>query len=284
MLKKKQLVDFWRVYKQRKTAVFGLAIVVVFAVVLILAPQIAPYDPHLKVGAVYETPSWAHLLGTNDVGYDILSELIFAGRISVMVGLIAAGAAMLLGTVVGLVSGFLGRVVDEVLMRITDVIIALPRLPLMIVMAAYLGPGMWTIVLVYSAVGWPSIARQVRSQVLSVREFTFVEASKAIGGGNIHIMASHILPNVMGIIIANTVLEIVFAILTESGLSFLGLGDPIHASWGVMLHFAQIQGAFFRGIWWWIAAPGLCIVVITSAFYFIGTALNDLFGLKLGKR
>lgn len=284
MLKKSSLVEFWRVYKQRKTAVVGLAIVVVFLLAIIFAPYIAPYDPSGRVGEAFESPSWQHLLGTNDIGVDVLSELIYAGRVSLMVGLIAATLVIVTGSVVGLVSGFFGGVVDEILMRITDVVITLPRLPLMIVMAAYMSPGMWSIIFVYSVVGWASLARQVRSQVLSVKESTFIEASRAIGAGNTHIMTSHILPNVIGIIIANGVMEIMFAILTEAGLSFLGFGDPTNPSWGVMLHFAQIQGAFLRGAWWWIFPPGLCIALVCCGFNFIGTAINDLFALKLGKR
>ncbi|MBA7643020.1 Dipeptide transport system permease protein DppC [subsurface metagenome] len=284
MLKKSNLIEFWGVYKQRKTAVFGLAIVAVFFLAIALAPYIAPYDPSLRIGAAFEPPSWQHLLGTNDIGVDVLSELIYAGRISLMVGLIAASIVVMTGSTVGLISGYFGGVVDEILMRITDIVLILPRFPLMIVMAAYLGPGMWTIIFVYSVVGWASLARQVRSQVLSVKESTFVEASRAIGAGNTHIMISHILPNIGGIIIANGVMEIMFAILTEAGLSFLGLGDPTHKSWGVMLYWAQIRGAFLWGAWWWIFPPGLCISLISCGFNFIGTALNDLFSLKLGKR
>jgi ABC-type dipeptide/oligopeptide/nickel transport system permease subunit len=174
--------------------------------------------------------------------------------------------------------------VDEVLMRVTDTVITLPRLPLMVVMAAYLKPGMWTIIFVYAVVGWASLARQIRSQVLSIKESTFIEASRAIGAGNTHIITSHILPNVTGIIIANGVMEIMFAILTEAGLSFLGFGNPMVPSWGTMLHFAQAQGAFLLGAWWWIIPPGLCIAIICCGFQFIGTAMNDLFSLKLGKR
>jgi peptide/nickel transport system permease protein len=169
-------------------------------------------------------------------------------------------------------------------MRGTDIVLILPRLPLMIVMAAYLGPGMWTIIFVYSVVGWATLARQVRSQVLSVKESNFVEASRAIGAGNSHIILSHIMPNVWGVIIANAIMEVMFAILVEAGLSFLGLGDPVHKSWGVMLYFAEIQGAFLLGIWWWIFPPGICIALVSSSFSFIGTAFNDLFSLKLGKR
>ena len=279
--RKKIFREYWRRFRRRKTAVFGLATMMVFAVATVFAPYVAPYDPREQVGEPFEPPSWAHLAGTNDIGTDILSELVFASRISLLVGLTAAGLVVLIGSVVGLVSGYFGGMVDEVLTRITDIVLILPRLPLMIVMAAYLGPSIWTIVFVYSCVGWSSLARQIRSQVLSLRESTFIEASRAIGTGKSRIIVDHILPNITGIIVANGVMEIMFAILTEAGLSFLGLGDPTHKSWGVMLYFAQIQGAFLRGAWWWILPPGLCISLLACSFNFVGTALNDIFGLKL---
>jgi peptide/nickel transport system permease protein len=279
-----KIIQFWKIYSQRKTAVVGLIIVFVFVLAVALAPYISPYSPTLKTGAKFSAPSLAHPLGTNDIGVDILSELIYAGRVSLMVGIIAATLVVATGSIVGLVSGFFGGVVDEVLMRITDTVITLPRLPLMIVMAAYMKPGVWTIIFVYAVVGWASLARQVRSQVLSVRESTFIEASRAIGTSNTRIITGHILPNVIGIIIANGVMEIMYAILTEAGLSFLGFGNPTTPSWGTMLHFAQIQGAFLLGAWWWIIPPGLCIALICCGFQFIGTAFNDLFALKLGKR
>ena len=189
--------------------------------VWLLNAHIAPYDPKDMVGSPMEPPSSKHLLGTNDMGVDVLSELIFAGRISLTVGLITAAIIMISGSLIGLISGYFGGIVDEILMRITDTVLVLPRLPLMIVIGTYLGPGLWTIIFVYSIVGWSSPARQIRSQVLVIKENTFIEASKAIGAGNSHIIFSHILPNVMGIIVANGVMEIMFAILVEAGLSFL---------------------------------------------------------------
>ncbi len=281
MFDKQRFVNMWEVYKQRPSAVIGLFVLVFMMAAILLAPHISPYDPDAKEFIPFSPPSTEHLLGTNDIGVDILSELIHAGRISLLVGFAAAGLILVTGTVFGLVSGYFGGMVDEILMRITDIIIILPRLPLMIVMAAYMGPGVGTIIFAYAIVGWPSLARQIRSQVLSVKEFSFIEAAKATGAGNFHIMMSHILPNIQGLIIANGVMEIMFAILTEAGLSFLGLGDATQKSWGVMLYFAQIQGAFLRGAWWWIFPPGLCIAVISCCLNFIGTALNDLFTLKI---
>ena len=279
----KKINRFWQIYKKRKTAIAGLIILFILVFIIIFAPVFSPYDPDDKGGIPFSPPTTEHLLGTNDIGVDILSEMIYAGRISLTVGVIAAAIIVLTGSLIGLFAGFVGGVVDEVLMRITDIVIILPRFPLMIVMAAYLGPGVWTIIFAYSVVGWPSLARQVRSQILSVKEAPFIEASRASGAGTLRIMFSHILPNIQGIIIANGVMEIMFAILTEAGLSFLGLGDPTQKSWGVMLYFAQIQGAFLRGAWWWIFPPGICIALISCSFNYIGTALNDLFGLKLVK-
>jgi ABC-type dipeptide/oligopeptide/nickel transport system permease subunit len=283
-IKPGRTLRFWRIYSQRKAAVVGLAVILVFSSIIVLAPWCSPYDPSEPTGAPFLPPSAEHWLGTNDIGVDILSELIHAGRISLMVGLVAAVIVVLIGSTLGLVSGYFGGLVDDLIMRITDLVLILPRLPLMIVMAAYLGPGTGTIILVFVIVAWATLARQVRAQVLSAREATFIEASRAIGAGHTHIIFSHILPNVSGIIIANGIMEIMFAILVEAGLSFLGLGDPVHKSWGVMLYFAQIQGAFLVGAWWWIFPPGLCIALLSCSFNFCGTALNDLFGLKLAKR
>lgn len=277
------LKNYWKLVMQRKRMLFGFVVIAIFVLSSIFARYIAPYDITSVTGKVFEYPSWQHILGTNDIGVDVFSELLFASRISLIVGVIAGCTVVLIGCMVGLISGYFGGVVDEILMRVTDMVLILPRLPLMIMLAAYMGPGMWTIIFVIVIVGWSSIARQIRSQVLSVKKFTFVEASKAIGAGNAHIIIKHILPNVIGIIIANTVLEIMFAILTEAGMSFLGLGDPLHKSWGVMLHYAQIRGAFIIGAWWWLIPPGLCITLLSCAFNFIGSDLNDYYILKLRK-
>ena len=284
MTAKKNIIEFWRVYKQRKTAVLGLFIVIIFILALVLAPYITPHDPDKRFKERFAPPSWEHILGTNDIGNDIFSELLYAGRVSLTVGLVAASIIVFIGSLIGILSGYYGGLLDELLMRITDIVLILPRLPLMIVLAAYLGPGIGTIIFVYSLVGWATLARPIRAQVLSIKENTYIEASREMGAGNFHIMVSHVLPNIMGIIIAYSVVEIMYAILTEAGLSFLGLGDPTIKSWGVMLYFAQAQGAFMQNAWWWIVPPGLAIAIINCGFNFIATALNDLFSLKLGKR
>ena len=275
------IVENINLFKQRKSAILGLFFLVILIFSIVFAQYIVPYGASERAGLPFEPPTAKHFLGTNDIGVDIFSELFYAGRVSLTVGFIAAFIVILTGSLIGIISGYAGGLTDEILMRITDIVLILPRFPLMIVMAAYLGPGIWTIIIAYAIVGWPSLARQVRSQVLSTRKLAFIEASKAAGAGRIHVMAYHILPNITGIIIANGIMEIMFAILTEAGLSFLGLGDPAHQSWGVMLYFAQIQGAFLRGAWWWIFPPGVCIAAMSCSINFIGTAFNDLFCLKL---
>ena len=249
-----------------------------------IIPQIAPHSSKEGSGIPFDPPSAEHWFGTNDVGVDILSEIIYSSRISLIVGFTCAAIVVFIGALIGLISGFFGGKTDIILMRITEVVLILPRLPLMVVMAAYLGPSVTTIIFVYSIVGWATLARQVRSQVLSVKEYSFIEVSKSLGANSRHIIVNHIIPNVWGVMIANAIMEVMFAILTEAGLSFLGLGDPVHKSWGVMLYFAQIQGAFLLGTWWWIFPPGLCIALLSMSFNYVGTALNDLFGLKLAER
>ncbi len=276
----KNTIENIKLFSQRKSAILGLFLLVILISGIVFAPHVVPYGASERAGLPFESPTTKHILGTNDIGVDIFSELFYAGRVSLTVGFIAAFIIVVTGSCIGIVSGYAGGLTDEILMRMTDIVLILPRFPLMIVMAAYLGPGMWTIIFAYSIVGWPSLARQVRSQVLSIRKISFIEASKAAGAGQFHIMVHHILPNITGVIIANGIMEIMFAILTEAGLSFLGLGDPTHQSWGVMLYFAQIQGAFLRGAWWWIFPPGICIALISCSINFVGTAFNDLFCLK----
>ena len=284
MAKENSISKFWYVFRQRKSALFGFIVILLFVFTAIFAPQIAPHSSKEGSGIPFDPPSAEHWFGTNDVGVDILSEIIYSSRISLIVGFTCAAIVVFIGALIGLISGFFGGKTDIILMRITEVVLILPRLPLMVVMAAYLGPSVTTIIFVYSIVGWATLARQVRSQVLSVKEYSFIEVSKSLGANSRHIIVNHIIPNVWGVMIANAIMEVMFAILTEAGLSFLGLGDPVHKSWGVMLYFAQVQGAFLLGTWWWIFPPGLCIALLSMSFNYVGTALNDLFGLKLAER
>jgi len=279
------LFAWWPEYRKSKVGITGLVIVAIVVLAIILAPVLATHDPTARDStAMWLSPSLSHLLGTTAVGKDVYSQLLYSGQISLMIGVVASLAVTALGTMIGLIAGYFGGIVDEILTRFADILLVLPRLPLMLVLAAYLGPGMSTILFVVVVLGWTRIARQVRAQVMSCKRYTYVERARSIGAGNFHIIWNHILPNVAGVVIANFVLECVTVIMLEAGLSFLGFGDPLHQSWGMMLYYAQDQGAFLAGSYWQWLPPGACIALLGIAFSFIGNTLNDRFVLRLGSR
>lgn len=265
-----------------RTAIIGTVIILIFIFMAIFAPYITPYDP-LKLGGAEELlqpPSPKHILGTDDMGRDVFSQLIYGSRISLIVGFAAAFISIGIGTLIGLVSGYLGGWVDEVLMRVTDIVMVLPALPLMIVLAALLGRSLFNIILVISIVGWPYSARVIRSMVLSIKERPFIEAAKCLGAGRLYILFKEILPNVVPLVVAEAVLYISSAIYAEAVLSFLGLGDPMSISWGMMLNFAFSSGVMAYA-WWWVLPPGLSIAFIILGFTFLGNALNDILNPRL---
>ena len=262
-----------------------MVIIVFFLSISMAAPLLSPWNPYkMNTGPPFASPSGDHPLGTNDMGQDLYSQLLYGARISLMVGFIAAAMNVTVGTTVGLVAGYFGGRLDEALMRLIDIMIIIPGIPIMVLLAAYLGPSIWNIIFILVLFGWTSIARVIRSQVLMIKEYPYIEASKAAGAGSLRIIYDHILPNVVGLILPQAVLSIVGAILGEAGLSFLGLGDPTHVSWGMLLYYAQAYGAFLRRAWWWIVPPGLCITLVGLGFTFVGYALSDIFNPRLRRR
>ena len=245
---------------------------------------LSPNDHFEPYPQMYQAPSWEHLMGTNSQSEDVWSRLLYSGQNSLMIGFVAAFLITSIGASLGLTAGYFGGVIEELVMRLADILLIMPRLPLLIVLSAYLTPGPWTVIMLLTVTGWAGIARSTRAQTLSVKQHSYVEASRSVGASNIRIILQHILPNVAGIVIAAFVMEVVVAILVESGLSFLGLGSLSHPTWGVMLHFAQSDAAFTWNAWWWIVPPGLSIALVGLAFAFIGNTLNDRFVLRLGSR
>ncbi len=262
----------------------GLAIIAVIVFMALTAPFLAPYDPYEFVGDPYEPPSFKHFLGTDDVGHDILSQLIYGARISLLVGVLSAIGCVLIGSIIGIIAGFLGGWIDEILMRLTDIVLVIPYIVFIIVLVSYLGPSIWNIIISISILGWPTIARMVRSHVLSLRESLYIEAARAIGCSNLYIMRKHIIPGLVPLIIPIFVLTIIDGILIEAGLSFLGLGDPTKISWGIMLYYAQVRGAFAKGLWWWVFPPGLLITLTSLGFLFLGSSLEEYFNPRLRRR
>ncbi len=267
-----EMARLWHVVKRNKARTAGIAILALFAFFAVFATWIAPHDPW-QFGRAFLSPSSTNLLGTNDVGQDIFSELLYGARISLTVGFAAGLLAVTLGTLIGLLAGFRKGFLDNLLMSVTDVFLVIPTLPLAILVSVYLGPSMWNIVMVIGLLGWPATTRVIRSQVLSVRESGYVESARALGAGDFWIMRHHVLPNVLPLVIAKFVLTVAMAMLMEASLSFLGLGDPIDKSWGMMLRYAFLRGGFVGGMWWWYVPPGLaiglCILGLTLISYSI---------------
>ncbi len=235
--------------------------------------------------AEFYIPGMVHgLLGADHMGSDLWTQLVYGTRISLSIGLSAAAISVAVGTAVGIICGYLGGVVDEFMMRVVDVLMAIPTLPILIILGAILGKSVWNIVLLISAFAWMGTARLVRSQTLSLRERVFVESAKASGASDAYVMLVHILPNVLPLVFAGMVLRIPAAILTEASLSFLGLGDPRVATWGRMLHNARGFGAFTTLAWWWLVPPGLAITFLSLAFVFIGNAVNEILNPRYRER
>jgi peptide/nickel transport system permease protein len=255
----------------------GLAILVVVATVALFANRVSPYDPYnpLERGPRKLRPSREHPLGTDGQGRDILSQLIYGARVSLTVGLATAILVSGLAATMGVLAGYLKGTVDTLIMRTADVLFAVPGLPLMLILAVYLGASMRTIVVIFTLVGWPGLARLIRSQVLSVRERPYVEAARAYGASEWRIMFRHVLPSVSSIITINGVMMAAGMMLAEAGLSFLGFGDPVVISWGKMLALSQQGHAMLFGMWWWVIPPGLAIFFTALGFMLLGLALEE---------
>jgi peptide/nickel transport system permease protein len=243
----------------------GVAILLFLSLMAIFAPYLAPHDPK-QTGIPYQAPSSGHLLGTNDLGQDVFSELIYASRVSLAVGFLAGAISIVIGVLVGVFSGYYRGWAEELLMGTTDVFLLIPGLPLMIILAAYLNPSMWNIIIVVGLLWWCSTARVVHSRVLQVREMQFIESTRALGYSDIYLIFRHVLANTKDIIHAKFSLAVASAMLAEASLSFLGLGDPLNISWGEMIHFAFARGGFANDMWWWYLPPGIMICISVLGF------------------
>ncbi|MEM1674179.1 MAG: ABC transporter permease [Candidatus Bathyarchaeia archaeon] len=275
----------WKQFSKSKLGIVGLVIILIFVFMAVAAPILSPYDPQASfIAPMFTPPNSKHLLGTDDVGRDVLSQIIYGSRISIMVGLLAAAVGTLLGTIIGLVSGYFGGIVDDILMRITDIFLIIPFIPLAIMFALYVGPNIWNVVLIFGFLGWPPAARQIRSLTLSLKETQFIEAARAIGAGNLRIVFRHILPNTTGVIIANVVSRTVFAILAEAGLAFLGASDPRNISWGMMIFYAMRSGAILYGAWWTYIPAGFCVALLACGFAFLGHGITLVLNPRLRGR
>jgi peptide/nickel transport system permease protein len=268
---------FARLYSRQRGGMIGLIILVACVALALLAPVItnsAGLDVTQGKGGPLSSPSSHYLLGTDENGRSVLLLALWGARVSLLVGFLATLLSMGIGSLVGIVAGHFRGWVQAVLMRVTDWFLVLPSLVLAIALSTVLERGVSTIILAIGVTSWPSAARLVRAQTLAVEARPYVERARVLGGGHVHIMSRHVLPNVMPLILANTTLTVAGAIIAESTLSFLGLGDPTHVSWGTMLQNAKDSGAVTDGAWWYLLTPGFAIVFVVLSFTLVGRALE----------
>ncbi|MCP3818177.1 ABC transporter permease [Streptomyces sp. A3M-1-3] len=275
---------FWRDFRSHRAGLGGLVLLGVFVLLALFAPLLADRDS-LDITRVtapsHLAPSLHYPLGTDENGRSILTLLLYGTRVSLTVGLAATAISMAIGTLVGIMAGFYGGWARSLLMGVTDWFLVLPFLPLAIVLATLLGASLTNIIVVIGITSWPGTARLVCAQTLTIRARPYLERARALGAGGRHQMTRHVLPNAMPLVIANTVLTVSIAILSETTLSFLGLGDPTQVSWGSILDHANESGAMSRGEWWFVLPPGICVILVVLSFTLIGRTLETVLNPRL---
>ena len=260
--------------KWNLSLVVGGGIVLFFVLVALLAPLLAPCDPH-AMGIPYLRPSGEHLLGTNDVGQDIFSELIYGTRVSMLIGFFTAFIVTILATGLALLAGYYGGWVDRVVTALTNITMALPNLALPVLLVAYLNPGKLSVIIAISLTAWTGTTRILRARVTQLCQLPFVKIEKALGVRDGVIMVKHLIPNLKDIILTRAALAVSSAMMSEAGLSFLGLGDYGEKSWGSILHYAFYQNGVIRGYYWWYLPPILC-----TSLAVLGCMLLGYYGLR----
>lgn len=274
---------FWRALRRNRLALIGGAVVLTLAAVAVLAPVLAPWDPHRPdVRRILEPPSTEHWLGTDHLGRDVFSRMLYGSRVSLAVGFVSVGIAALIGILLGAAAGYHGGLIDAGVMRLVDLMLVFPRFFLLLAVLAFLSPSIWTIMAVIGLTGWMGVARLVRAEFLALKEREFVLWSQSIGAGAFRIIWRHILPNAMAPVLVAMTLGIPAAILTESGLSFLGLGvQPPHATWGNILN----DGKDAIELAWWLSVyPGVAILITVLSYNLLGEGIRDALDPRLRQR
>lgn len=270
----------WRRFRKNRVALLGGAIVLLIFIVAISAPYLAPYDPYeINVEEILNPPSVAHPFGTDPLGRDVLSRVIWGARVSLWVGFVAVGIAIFVGIAIGALAGFYAGAIDAFLMRLVDIMLAIPTFFLILAVIAILEPSIWNIMIVIGLTGWMGVARLVRGQFLAIKEMDYVTAARTLGARDLRLMVRHILPNALSPVYVAAVLGVAGAILTESALSFLGIGvQPPKASWGSILTAGKDN---IEIAWWLSVFPGLAIFVTVLGYNLLGEGLRDALDPRL---
>lgn len=277
----------WTQFRHDREGMIGLVVLLAFVAVAVFARFLADSENlSSATAAENDNPQWAPPsefppLGTDSRGRPVWDQLVYGSQVSLLVGLAATLIAIVIGTVVGVVGGFVGGWTDAALSRLTEWFLVIPFIPLAVVLAAILGPSLRNIIFVIGVTSWPVTARLIRAQTLTIKQRLYVERSRALGASGRHVMGRHVLPNVMPIVIANATLTVPIAILSETTLAFIGLGDPLRVSWGSMLNDAFESGALGREAWWWYVPPGLAVIGVVLAFTLAGRALETILDPRL---
>jgi peptide/nickel transport system permease protein len=271
---------FWKRFKKNKLALTGAILVFGLLVIAILAPFVSPYDPNIiNMDDVLQAPGSRHILGTDDLGRDILSRMIYGTRISLSVGFVAIAIATIIGIILGSLAGYYGKLIDSLIMRLVDIMLSVPTFFLLLTIIAIVGPSIWIVMFVIGLTGWMSIARLVRAEFLTLKEREFVLAARSIGASDARIIFKHILPNAMSPVYVSFILGVAGAILMESGLSFLGFGvQPPVPSWGNILTAGR---EYMEVAWWLIFFPGLAILITCLSYYILGEGIRQALDPKL---
>jgi peptide/nickel transport system permease protein len=285
-----RLVEGWAVYKENLIGKIGLTLLVIFALMAVCSffpPLIDPmYHPMTGVDPLISHstgPSWRHWLGTDFIGRDILCQLLAGARIAFMVGISAAFMSIFLGTVIGMIAGYAGKIMDTLLMRLADMIMVMPTLLVVLILSSLFGQlNIWTIVLLIALFRWPGVSRVIRAQTLSLKERPFIEAAKVTGASHFRIIFRHIMPNVLPLSLLYMTFRVTSAIIIEAALAFLGFGDPSTVSWGMMLQWVWKTGHMFQAPYW-LLPPGICISLLTLSFYMLGRAMEEVLDPRLRK-
>jgi peptide/nickel transport system permease protein len=274
------MVAFWRTFARNRLAMIGGVVVAMLVTLAVLAPALAPWDPNKPdTRRILTAPSAQHWMGTDQLGRDVFSRVLYGARVSLAVGFVSVGIATLIGVLLGAAAGYRGALVDGVIMRLVDLMLVFPRFFLLLAVLAFLKPSIWTIMVVIGLTGWMSVARLVRAEFLTLREREFVVWSESVGASAVRVVFRHILPNALAPVLVAMTLGIPAAILMESGLSFLGLGvQPPHATWGNILTDGKDS---LEIAWWMTVYPGLAILITVLSYNLLGEGIRDALDPRL---